>query len=392
MVSTFIVALVAGASCLATAVSHACVHWKLSRRRARREYAPPISVLKPLKGVDDGLEENLCSLARQRYAGRFELILGAADPHDPALDVALRVRRRFPGLPIKLVAGREGPGLNPKVANLMGMIDLAEHDTLLVSDSNVRVDSTYLRDVAAELGDPSVGLVSNMIAGDGEETLGAALENLHLNTWIAAGVATSSLCRHPVVIGKSMLLRRSDLDKLGGLSAVADVLGEDYLLGRAFARAGHRVVVSSHVVRTINARWDLRRFMSRHLRWTQMRRWIAPHLFAFEPLLNPLPILLGLAALLVLRDETTWLPALGVAAGAKVSSDALLGRHLRGRWPGPLGLLAVPAKDVLVLVLWCVAWVYRGVTWRGNELRIGPGSALTLPPADEAVDFPRTAG
>jgi ceramide glucosyltransferase len=358
------------------------------------DHAPPISVLKPLKGVDDGLEENLCSLARQRYAGRFELILGAADAHDPALEVALRVRQRFPGLPIKLVAGREGPGLNPKVANLIGMIDLAEHDTLLVSDSNVRVDATYLRDVASELADPSVGLVTNLVAGEGEENLGAALENLHLNSWIAAGVCTSALCRHPVVIGKSMLMRRSDLEQLGGLRSVADVLGEDYLLGRAFARAGHRVVISPHVVRTINAHWDLRRFLSRHLRWTQMRRWIAPRLYAFEPLVNPLPILFGLAALLFVRDEASaaWLSAIGLASAGKVASDAVLARRLRGRWPGAVGILAVPLKDVLVLGLWCAAWIHRSVEWRGNKLRIGPGSALSLPHVDEAVDCPRTAG
>jgi ceramide glucosyltransferase len=398
MVTTLLVALAALGSCLATAVSHACVHFKLRRRRRDVEFAPPISVLKPLKGIDDGLEDNLCSLARQRYPGRFELILGAADPQDPALEVALRIRRRFPGVPIKLVAGREGPALNPKVANLIGMLDLAEHDTLLISDSNVRVDATYLRDVASEMADPRVGLVSNLIAGDGEQSLGAALENLHLNSWIAAGVATSSICRHPVVIGKSMMLRRSDLEQLGGLRAVEDVLGEDYLLGRAFARAGHAVVISPHVVRTINAQWDLRRFLSRHLRWTQMRRWIAPRLYAFEPLVNPLPILFGLGTIVALRDgalgygTSAWLSAIGIATAGKVGSDAVLSRRLRGRWPSALGVLAVPVKDVLVLGLWCVAWVYRSVTWRGNKLRIGPGSVLSLPAVDEAVDFPRTAG
>jgi ceramide glucosyltransferase len=266
---------------------------------------------------------------------------------------------------------------------------------LLISDSNVRVDDTYLRDLAAEMADPTVGLVSNLVAGDGEESLGAALENLHLNSWVVAGVSTSSMCRHPIVIGKSMMLRRSDLEQLGGLESVADVLGEDYLLGRAFARAGHNVVVSPHVVRTINAHWDLRRFLSRHLRWTQMRRWIAPRLYAFEPLVNPLPILLGLGTYVLLRDgedTSAWLSAIGLAMAGKVGSDAVLTRRLRGRWPSALGVLAVPLMDVLVLGLWCVAWIHRCVDWRGNKLRIGPGSALTLPAVDEAVDFPRPAG
>lgn len=374
-------AVLAGSAALVTAVSHACVHLRLrGRHDVPAETAPGVSILKPLKGVDDGLEANLRSLAEQAYAGRFELIVGAADVDDPALDVALRVRRAYPWVSIKLVAGREGEGLNPKVRLLDVLSDVAVHDLLLISDSNVRVAPTYLRELVHEMADPArdVGLVSSILAGDGERTVAAGLENLHLNSFVAGAVCGADvLASHPCVVGKSMLLRRSDLDALGGWDLVRNVLGEDYVLGVAFMRAGHRVALSPHVVRTINAGWGLSRFVSRHLRWGQLRRWISPVAYCFEPLLNPVPPALAIVAMEWWAGEAGVLASFAASSVAfKLASDAWLSQRLRGRWPDMLDLLLVPAKDVLVAALWGLAWIKRDVNWRGNRVRIGPGSRL----------------
>jgi len=246
--------LLAAASVLATAATHACVHWTLRRRgRARSRYAPAISILKPLKGADEGLHRNLSSLAAQQYPGRFEIVLGAADADDPALAVAQRVRAEFPHVDIRIVPGRSGPGLNPKVANLEALSRAARYSHWLVSDSNVRVGPSYLRETAAELDDPRVGLVSNVLVGVGERSFGAAMENLHLGTFVASAVCGADvLAGHPCVVGKSMLMSRDALACVGGWASVRDVLGEDYLLGTAFKRAGYRVALSSHVITTTN--------------------------------------------------------------------------------------------------------------------------------------------
>lgn len=382
-----VLVLVAALSLLATAATHACVHLTLARRRRshdRGAYAPPISILKPLKGADEGLYENLASIAAQDYPGCFELVLGAADPDDPALAVARRVRAAFPQVPIRIVAGRFGPGLNPKVANLEALSSAARHGWWLVSDSNVRVGPRYLRETAAELADPQVGLVSNVLVGAGERSFGAALENLHLGTFIAASVCGADrMAGHPCVVGKSMLVSRDALTCAGGWAAVRDVLGEDYLLGQALRRTGYRVVLSPHVITTVNARWSLQSFVSRHLRWAQMRRWIAPLAYGLEPLLHPVPWLLLVGLLAAVREAG--LPGLPVVAwgmlaltgvGLKMASDVLLMYRLRGSVPRGLAPLWIPLKDVVALALWGLGWFLREVEWRGNRLRIGPMSAL----------------
>jgi ceramide glucosyltransferase len=352
---------------------------RLSRSALRPALTPPITVLKPLCGVDEGLYENLLSIVRQRYSA-FEVVFGVVDARDPALPVVHRLMREHPEVPMRLlVRPASANAANPKIANLLNMLQAASHEHILISDSNVRVSPEYLNELASHVAEPGVGLVSNLIVGGGDESLGARLENLHFNTFIAGSVCMGDFVGRACVIGKSMLMRRSELDALGGLASMRDVLAEDYVLGERYAEAGHRVVLCKHAVLAHNQHLPLRRFVSRHLRWAQLRRWAALDAFLCEPLLYASPLLVA-PALYAGTGATGTAALCALLVTLRVGSDALLARAIAGRMPSLSALVLIPAKDFVLLAIWCVALWKRRVEWRGTHLAIGAGTRVTRVP------------
>ena len=348
----------------------------------------PISVLKPVKGLDDELEANLESFCLQTHE-RYELIVGAADSNDPALDIARRVKRRFPHVAFRIVAGEWITGFNPKVRNLRNLLSKARFSAILVSDGDIRVDSDYLSVMAGALERPNVGLVSNLVVGTGEQTIGAACENLQLNGFVAASVAAAQLiARHPVVVGKSMLFRRETLCCIGGFQSAADVLAEDYLLGRAVLKAGFRVSTLGYPVWAINRNWSVSKMLQRHTRWAQIRRHVSPGMFLLEPLAIP-------ELWLMLVAVAWWLAPSHFSAAhtavvlttvaLSVSMQRLVSISMQRSIPQWTTLLLLPFSSLLAFYTWLRAWTLDIVVWRYQSYRIGAGSRLTL------VNEPRLA-
>lgn len=342
---------------------------RIRRRPAAPSHPrPAITVLKPLKGLEEGLEENLEALLKQDYPD-FEVICGAADPRDPALAVARRVAARHPQRRVVVTSGAPELGLNPKVSNLTHLSRFARHPWWLISDANVRPDPGYLQALGAEAA-AGADLVHSPLRGQGGSGLGGVCEDLHLFGFVLSAVHLASrIGGHPTVIGKSMLFRAEDLNAVGGFDRVKDVLAEDYLLGQYFHRAGKKVVLSPHVLPTPTGPRPLRELWNRHLRWGQMRRRISPWSFLAEPLLSPLlPIL-----------------AWGVVApgpGALLALIAWASLEVLTRWSlgcrdGWSRYLLMPIRDLLVTALWVVSAFRTTVCWRGREMTIGPGSVLT---------------
>lgn len=355
---------------LASVMSLYVVTWRRRGRGASSE-APAVSVLKPLCGADDALEDNLETFFRQRYP-RYELVFGVVGD-DPASAVVRRLMARHPEVRARLVVHDGRRGLNPKVANLRGILAAGAHDLVVISDSNIAVPPGYLASMVAHMGE-GVGVVTSLFAGVGEETLGAALENLHLCGPIAASVAASQvLAGDAVVVGKSVMFRRSTFEELGGMESLASVLAEDYVMGRMFKEAGYEVRLCPDVIANVVKRTSVGRFLDRQMRWALLRSRLKPLLYPFEPLISPLAVallavLLGVAGpwpfywaagLTLLRDAACWIRLRGVAGLAAAA---------------PLGLV----KDALVLAAWAAAPFRRSVSWRGTRLRVSAGTRLYL--------------
>jgi ceramide glucosyltransferase len=331
----------------------------------------PVSVLKPLSGVDPGLYENLRAVLNQDHPD-FQVIFGAEDPFDPALEVARRLVREFPRRDILIVAGAARlTGMNPKVRILRRMIKEARHDWVLISDSNVRPRPDYLRTMQAVQLEQKADLVHTVLCGTAGETIGARLEELQLDGWVAAAICFAERFGHPCVIGKSMLMRRSFLVDEGALSRMRDILAEDYTLGAELHRTGRKVALAPYRLPVVTGNGPLRAFLNRHIRWGQMRRRIAPLLFLAELTANATPFLL---ASLLLLDETAWHVA-WAAQLFKWTVDLLAYARL-AESPSLRTAALIPLKDILVLLMWAVSGLKRTVRWRGNVMSVGPGSRL----------------
>jgi ceramide glucosyltransferase len=334
---------------------------------------PPVSVLKPMKGIDADLESNLESFFVLDYPA-YELVFGVDRRDDPALEVARRVAARHPEVSVRFAIGGSEIGFNPKVNNLANILRHARYEVLLISDSNVAVDRSYLRTMAARLAEHNVGLVTSYIRGVGGSGLGGALEGLQLNTFVMGGVAmVGGLGGRVCSVGKSMLLRRSDLERIGGFAELGRYLAEDQICGELIEDLGRRVVVAAPPVDNVLGRLSVRRFAGRHLRWARIRRRISPPGYAAELLTNPLPA----AAALVAVNPGPATAAVAVATLGGLCAAAIASEHLLGvRRPLRHYPVLVVLRSLLVAVLWPVPFLNSTVTWRGRCFTVGVRTLL----------------
>jgi ceramide glucosyltransferase len=307
----------------------------------------------------------------------YEIVLGVPTATDPALAVIERVRARFPHVCSRVVVtGVTAPQGNPKVAQLEVMLRHARHPLLWVSDSNTQVAPHTLHALAGALAAPPLAeLAISPIVGSGEQTLGAALENLHLGAFIAfCNVAIYGLTGRVVAPGKSMLVRRGALERVGGFAALRSYLAEDHMLIERIRAAGGHCRLVLPVVANINTSTEVEQFLDRHLRWTQMHWRISFAATLVEPFLLPVVPALG-----------WWLFAPSFASTGAVAllaaAQLLLDQWLLGRLrETPLAprhaLCAGLLRPFLFTWLWGRALGRRHVAWRGTRCRLGAGSRL----------------
>jgi ceramide glucosyltransferase len=348
-----------------------------------------VSVLKPLCGVDASLAENLQAFSRQTHEN-LSLVFGVADPDDEALSVAQHFCREHERVRTRITIG-EAPSLhNPKVALLSHMSRYCGGDWVVVSDSNVRVTEDYVRDALSHAA-PDVGLVTHLVSGCGGTSVSAHLENLQLNCFVAPGVCgVRYIAGQTCVIGKSMFLRRDVLEAIGGFESAGGYLAEDYVLGQAVRRAGHRVVTARMPVPTWNEGWTFARFVSRHLRWAVMRRQVSRTAYLVEALLTPGPALMVALVLGLWYPDTNIDPAwIAATIAADQLFDFVTYSRMAGK-PTPLmALLLNPIRQWLTIAIWALGWFVQTVEWRGKTYRVGAESRLrpvqqTLPTTSES--------
>lgn len=319
------------------------------------------------------MEQSLRTFFEQDYP-EFEIIFCVADPLDPTIRLVMGLMREYAHVPVRLHVGEAHAGPNPKVNNLIPGYEIARFDLALISDSNVRVWPTYLKALAACL-DDQVGVVTAVVAGRDAKGLGGKLEAAYLNTSVARWMWIAHAIKHPCVIGKTMLFRRSTMNRFGGLRGLARYVAEDYTTGQAMNRLGLRTEVVSEPVAQFLGHYSFSTFWSRHLRWGRIRRSQSPPGFFMEPLQYALGAG-GFGAF-----GFWWLfevPALAFLAMHFLIwgiADASLMRRLEGKLTLPM-IGAWFLRELLALPHWLHMCAGNKISWRGNRLRILHGGLV----------------
>ena len=222
------------------------------RGRTGGEFAPGVTILKPLKGVDARMYEALASHCMQQYEGTYELVFGVSSADDPACAVVERLRGEFPGTAMQLVICEEKLGTSGKVSNLLQMLRGVSHGFVVVNDADIAVGSRYLHGVMRGFADEGVGMVTAPYVGRAMGGIWSKLEALGISTDFMPGVLTARMLEGGIRfgLGSTLAMRRAALERSGGFAAVVDCLADDYELGRRIAGAGYRVELTGEVVET----------------------------------------------------------------------------------------------------------------------------------------------
>jgi ceramide glucosyltransferase len=383
-VTAIVLLAVAGMS-TAVCILEITLLWRVSKRRFPEPTTwPGISVLKPMCGLDEDVVENLETHLTLDYPGEYEILLGVREASDPAWAVAQDYAAKHPDR-VRAFLQEGEPGFNPKVNQLITLTRHAKHDVLAVSDANIRVPKEWLRGHAAILAMPGIGLSTNIFAGAGEETLGAAFDNMTLGSLCGANIATGELLLGLTqVVGKSFALTRKTLAAIGGWEDVKDLLAEDQRMGFKMVQAKFGTRAGPVFVENVQRRRPLSHFWLRHTRWAMLRFRVIPG-YWLEPLLNPVPW--GVAALIAGPSALTAWALAATCLFSALFTDAC-SRVTRGHGFALKWLLLTPVRDVLLFLAWARGSTLRTIDWRGNVLHVGKNTLLTpvkRPPGDVAA-------
>lgn len=361
-----------------------------SRRAVLAPFAPGVSILKSLKGLDPGMLDAFRSHCLQNYPGEYELLFGVSSLDDQAVSAVRQLQAEFPDHHIELIECPQRLGANGKVSTLVQLAVRAHNDFLLVNDSDITVGPHYLSRVMAHFAPPeqrpfhqparAVGLVTALYRGRMHSTFGSRLESLGIATDFMPSVLVARMLEGGLRygLGSTLAVSREALQRIGGFEALVDHLADDYELGERIFKAGYGVALSAEVVETSVPAYPWRGFCDHQLRWLRTVRDARPggyagllftHGFALA-LLNVVasgvsPISLWLLALMFFLRLS-----LAMTVGAEVLGDHQV---LPNLW-------LLPVRDLVGFALWIAGFAGNTIVWRGERFEVRKGKLYSTSP------------
>ncbi|HEY3779077.1 MAG TPA: bacteriohopanetetrol glucosamine biosynthesis glycosyltransferase HpnI [Rhizomicrobium sp.] len=356
-----------------TLAAAATLFFRPARARPGKSSRAPVTLLKPLHLAEPGLEENLRSFFRLDYDGPIQIVFGAQSRKDPALCVIEKLVREFPAANVKIVTDPAFGGSNPKVANLINMLAHARHEILVLSDSDIRVQPGYLHEILAALDEPEVGVVSCLYSGKPIGNVWATLAAMGIGYHFLPNVCLGMALRlTEPCFGSTIALKRRVLDEIGGFESLANVLADDYELGRAVREKGYRLSIPrAFAVEHVCSEQTFSQLFRQELRWARTNLLVAKSGYAGTLLTYPLP--LAIIAVLLQGFSVLPLAVLGAAIASRAclafQSDRFLGVRCGSLW-------LLPLRDVLSFAIFVASFFGHTVEWRGTRYVTADDGAL----------------
>jgi len=356
-----LLALLAGA--LVNSLLSIVAAWRyLSVRPPGLAFPEPVSILKPLSGLDPGLESNLRTFFEQDYPA-FEILFAVREPDDPAGAVVKKLQQEYPEIPARLLVTGESPYPNAKVHSLSVVLAAATNDLVVMSDSDTRVNPRLLATVAAEFQDVHLGVATCPYRAVPDSSLGSRLEALSMNTDFIAGILVARMIEGMrFAVGPTIVARRRVLLAMGGFERLKDYLAEDFVMGRFAAEAGYGVILSSYVIEHHIGSTDLGHNAAHRLRWARSTRRSRPLGYLGQLFTMPLP----LALLLCAAKPVCWPALLLTFAARAMAAYVVSARVLEVK----INWLLLPLEDIISFGFWIAGFFGNTIIWRGRRYRL----------------------
>jgi ceramide glucosyltransferase len=355
---------------------HQQARWQL-RTVPDDAHLPPVSVLKPVHGLEAQLKENIESFFRQEYP-HYEILFAADEANDPALEVVREVCARYPRIPTRiLVTGTPWP--NPVVYSFHCMAQAAAHDILVTTDSDVEVSPRYLREIVPPLLDPKVGMVTCVYRGKNVAGFFSGLTAIGMSVEMTAGVLVANLLEGMKFgLGPTTVVRKDSLASIGGYSALQDFIAYDFAIGNLIAKAGYRVVLSNHIIDHVVNQKSLQRMWQNQLRWAQSTRYSRPWGHFGSGLIFAIPYgLLGFVSAALLGHWKVGLMLLVAAVLNRVAEAWLVGWTVVRDPKVKSAPWLYPLRDLLGFFVWFASYLNLRYVWRDSRFEL-KGTRIAL--------------
>lgn len=338
---------------------------------------PAVSLLKPVHGLDARLKENVESFYLQHY-GDYEILFAADTDDDPALAVVREIAARYPKIPTRILVNGKPPWPNPPAWSFHCMEQIAAHNILVTSDSDVEVQPDYLREVVAPLLDPKVGMLTCVYRGKNAGGFWSGMDAIGMSVEMTSGVLVANMLEGMKFgLGPTIVVRKDSLEKIGGYEGIGDYFANDFIIGNFIEKAGYKVVLSEHIIDHVVPPMTFKKMWERQVRWAKSTRYSRPKGHFGTGLIFSVPY--GILAFLGMAGLGH--PGIGAAlfggavlnrmveclvAGWAVVRDP---RALRCPW-------LYPIRDLLGFIVWCASYLSKGSVWRDNTYKLLEGGRI----------------